>query len=71
MGDKRRQSAIVSVVFGWGGLGVGEIRKIELVRMGEERRWLGNCINMFLDVVLGFWRVGRSHGQVFGQLDIF
>ena len=77
----RRQSAIVSVVFGWDNLVAGEIRMVDLVGLVEKLHWCGDFIDLkfcdlvhllnFLDVALEFRRVGRARGQVFRRLDIF
>ena len=38
----RRQSAILSVVFGRSGIVIGELRRVDIVGMGEELYWLGD-----------------------------
>ena len=72
--------AIALEVFGRVGLGVGELQNFELVDVEEKHRWSDDGINLSLqDLVHNFqfayvslevWHVGRSCGQVFGQLNI-
>ena len=47
MGANRRLRVIVLVVFGLGGLSVGEIRIINLVILGEELNWLEDRVDIF------------------------
>ena len=71
----RRHSAIVLVCFGWGSLVVGDLRRVNLVGLGEELCWLrkildidfGNLIHLleFVDVSLEFRYVGQDCGQIF------
>ena len=68
-------SAIILVVFGWGGLVIGKICRVELVGLSGEFGWLvdilelnfGDLVHMleFLDVALEFRSVGQYRGQVF------
>ena len=46
MSDMWWRSAIVLVVFVWGGLAVGNICRVELSRMGEELRWLDDIVDL-------------------------
>ena len=46
LGDMRRWSAIVFVVFSRGGLAVSKLSRVELIGMGEEIGCLGNFINL-------------------------
>ena len=72
MGANRRLGAIVLEVFGWVGLGVGELRNFDLVGVGEKHRWLGDGVNLslqdlmhsfqFADVYLKVWHVGWARG---------
>ena len=81
MGADRQPSAIVLVVFVWGGLVVGYIRGVNLIGLVEDLLWLkkkpeldcGNLVHLlkFADVSCRFRCVGRARGQVFGQLDIY
>ena len=63
------------MIFGWGDMVIGNIRRVELVGMGEDFRRLcdflefnlGDLIHLLglFDVALKFLRVGRSCGRVF------
>ena len=46
LGDERRHSTIVSVVFGRGGLVVGKICRVDLIGMGEKIPLLGKIPNI-------------------------
>ena len=71
---------IVSVVFIRGGLITGELCRVNLVRLGEDLRWLsklldiycGNLVNIleFMDVSLKLRQYGQDHGQFFARLNI-
>ena len=70
-----KSSAIVSVVFGWCGTIVENIRRVNIIGLVEELCWLGNLLEIkfgnilhmlnFLDVALKFRHVGQACGQVF------
>ena len=47
----RWKNTIVLVVFGRGGLVASKIRRVELVGLGEQIRWLGDLIKInFCDI---------------------
>ena len=69
------------MVFGRGGLVVGELRRVDLVGLVEDLYWLGDLIELnlcdlvhlldFLDVALKLRRVGQARGRVFWRINIF
>ena len=70
-----KSSAIVSVVFGWCGTIVENIRRVNIIGLVEEIRWLGNLLEIkfgnllhmlkFLDVALKFRCVGQASQRAF------
>ena len=72
LGVDRRHGANVLVAFGRVGLGVGELRNLKLVGVGEKHCWLFNDVKLsfqylmhrfqLADVNHEFQRVGRYRG---------
>ena len=76
----QQRNAIASVVFGRGGIVGVKIRRVDLIGLNEDIRWLikildidcGNFMHLleFVDMSRKFWRVIQARGQVFAHLNI-
>ena len=72
-----RRSAIVLVFFSRGGLIISKLRRVEIVGLGKELRWLCKILKKdfsdlvhlleFMDVSLEFRNSVRARGRIFRE----